>query len=454
MDYIGYSLFKFSVFIAFLLSTFFLARKISFKWGGIFLFLNPVLLLVVFYFSYGGIDMISLILVVLSFVFSGWISWKNYIFPFETLKRAVKSFIDENIKTHGKVSDVERDSSDTSRGNSDTIKIVKFFETLESEDLPDEMKDMCKVMRLYAEKLEDEKTKVDRMNKMYLYLTNFARYSFSETDKEKLLKEIGNFIEYVIPEKQILLWSEELQKFIKGDQMSFSDIERIKMGKMEDEKHGFVAFPIPKNGDNYAFIIIKGGKIDPHERTFVYLVSKFAESVLKRIDRENEIQLKAITDPLTGIYNRRYFITRLDQQFSKYKRFKKGYSIIIFDIDNFKRINDRYGHFIGDEVLKGFSNVLKEGVRGYDIPARFGGDEFVILLEEVPKDDAVKVAKRIAKKFSDLKELKGMIEEGISVSWGVASIEEADSSYDEILKLADKRLFKAKSLGKGVGAWE
>jgi len=240
---------------------------------------------------------------------------------------------------------------------------------------------------------------------------------------------------------------------VKGQGMSLSDIERIRMGKMEDDKEGYVAFPINKNGDNYAFIILKGN-VGPHERTFVYLVSKFAESVLKRIDRENEIQLKAITDPLTGIYNRRYFVTHLAQQFSKYKRFKKAYSVIIFDIDNFKNLNDKYGHFIGDEILKGFAETMKNAVRGYDVPARFGGDEFILLIEDVPKDDAVKIAKRISQKFSEFKDIKTMLDEDISVSWGLASVDEASSSYDEILKLADKRLFKAKSLGKGIGVWD
>jgi diguanylate cyclase (GGDEF) domain len=186
----------------------------------------------------------------------------------------------------------------------------------------------------------------------------------------------------------------------------------------------------------------------------VFIVSKFAESIMKRIDKEKEIELKAITDPLTGIYNRRYFISRLEQNFEKFKRTGRSYAVAIFDIDKFKSINDTYGHIVGDGVLRTFSSVLKSSVRKYDVPARFGGDEFVLLLDEIEKENAVGAAKRISTRFSMSEDLRAIITEGISVSWGLASVNEAPSSYDEIIKLADKRLLKAKELGGDRGVWE
>jgi len=311
------------------------------------------------------------------------------------------------------------------------------------------------LLSLLLSRVQNELSEAKNMNNYLIYLTNFARYSVIESDKRKVLLEVGNFLEYVFPKKKISVFilQDSEHEILKGKEFVEPFINQITRGKLEDDAGGYISFPLLKNGGYHGFIVIFGD-LNVAERNFVFIVSKFAESIMKRIDKEKEIELKAITDPLTGIYNRRYFISRLEQNFEKFKRTGRSYAVAIFDIDKFKSINDTYGHIVGDGVLRTFSSVLKSSVRKYDVPARFGGDEFVLLLDEIEKENAVGAAKRISTRFSMSEDLRAIITEGISVSWGLASVNEASSSYDEIIKLADKRLLKAKELGGDRGVWE
>jgi diguanylate cyclase (GGDEF)-like protein len=311
------------------------------------------------------------------------------------------------------------------------------------------------LLSLLLLRVQNELSEAKNMNNYLIYLTNFARYSVIESDKRKVLLEVGNFLEYVFPKKKISVFilQDSEHEILKGKEFVEPFINQITRGKLEDDSGGYISFPLLKNGGYHGFIVVFGD-LNLAERNFVFIVSKFAESIMKRIDKEKEIELKAITDPLTGIYNRRYFISRLEQNFEKFKRTGRVYAVAIFDIDKFKSINDTYGHIVGDGVLRTFSSVLKSSVRKYDVPARFGGDEFVLLLDEIEKENAVGAVKRISTRFSMSEDLRAIITEGISVSWGLASVNEAPSSYDEIIKLADKRLLKAKELGGDRGVWE
>lgn len=149
-------------------------------------------------------------------------------------------------------------------------------------------------------------------------------------------------------------------------------------------------------------------------------------------------------DPLTGIYNRKKFDEEIDKWISFSKRYDSSFSLILFDIDDFKRINDKYGHIVGDSVIKNIAEIISKSIRDTDIFARWGGDEFVILLPNTDIQQAKEIAERMRKYIRDnLYEM----EENITCSFGLASYEKNDTTQS-LLRKADDLLFKAKTKGK------
>gem|GEM_PF-1180806 len=163
---------------------------------------------------------------------------------------------------------------------------------------------------------------------------------------------------------------------------------------------------------------------------------------------KKELEELAITDPLTGLFNRRYLMFKLKEEFLRSIRYNKTFSLIILDLDKFKDINDTFGHEEGDELLRFISNKLKGAVRATDIVARFGGDEFVVLLPEANKIEAVALADRIRSgSFKENLPYKYRI---VSGSFGVATFrpDKSLSSELDLLKLADSALYRSKRLGR------
>ncbi len=158
----------------------------------------------------------------------------------------------------------------------------------------------------------------------------------------------------------------------------------------------------------------------------------------------NEIIKLVFYDPLTSAYNRKYFFHILKKEVKRAKRFNHHLSLIYIDLDDFKKINDTYGHQVGDEILKFFSNLISQNIRKIDIFARLGGEEFVILLPEMSLKNAIKVANRILDliKNTTYKDIK------LSASIGVTSLKK-DDTFTSFLERADKAMYLAKKSGKG-----
>ena len=158
----------------------------------------------------------------------------------------------------------------------------------------------------------------------------------------------------------------------------------------------------------------------------------------------------AITDQLTGLYNRRYMARHLDTQVAQALASKKPLSFLIMDIDYFKAINDTHGHSIGDEILRGFAGRLKANVRGIDLACRYGGEEFVVIMPETDVSFAYAVAERLRQSVADLPFPVSTNTAGltVTVSIGVTSIERADDTSDTVLKRADQALYRAKRDGR------
>jgi diguanylate cyclase (GGDEF)-like protein len=182
-------------------------------------------------------------------------------------------------------------------------------------------------------------------------------------------------------------------------------------------------------------------------RVRVHLKIKSLQDELKR---SNEM-LKQLsnTDPLTGLYNRRYLMEMLEKELMRTKRKGTHLSLIMLDIDHFKRVNDQYGHQSGDEVLIVVAGLAASDRRGYDFTARYGGEEFVIALPETGHKDALMIAERV-RRHIELHVFSGPISQlKVTVSLGVATYPTDDiTSIDDLFRDADRALYRAKSSGR------
>lgn len=160
---------------------------------------------------------------------------------------------------------------------------------------------------------------------------------------------------------------------------------------------------------------------------------------------EERLKQLASTDPLTGLANRRRLMEFLTQSWQRSQRFESTFSVIMADIDFFKKINDEYGHPSGDAVLQAVATQLQSMVRKVDLVARFGGEEFVIVMQEASLDAAVELAQRMRQAISALR-LKG-IEQAVTCSFGVAQLT-PERNVDQLLKQADEALYHSKLTGR------
>ena len=159
-------------------------------------------------------------------------------------------------------------------------------------------------------------------------------------------------------------------------------------------------------------------------------------------------------DPLTGLENRRSLVEFGEVQLRLAQRYHSFFSIMLLDLDHFKKINDTYGHLIGDEILKNIAKILKESIRNVDHLGRFGGEEFVIILPNTSLENAVIVAERIRGVIANFKH---NIEDHIiqiTVSIGIASYSRQDNDINQIIERADQALYKAKSSGRNCSITE
>jgi two-component system cell cycle response regulator len=168
-------------------------------------------------------------------------------------------------------------------------------------------------------------------------------------------------------------------------------------------------------------------------------------------DTEYHMMLRnmAIKDGLTRIYNKRYFTEVLEKECEYNRRNHVGLSLILFDIDHFKQINDTWGHPAGDFILKHLAQLIDNEARGYDVFARYGGEEFVILLRGSTLEAAIRIAERVREEVEECVFTYDEIDLKITVSLGVAHWEgEEDMSEKELVEAADRRLYEAKDGGR------
>ena len=198
-----------------------------------------------------------------------------------------------------------------------------------------------------------------------------------------------------------------------------------------------------------AWVFADGRPFGESEREQARLVAGHAALALQNAERYHRAKERAFVDDVTGVYNARYLLQATEREIQRAERSGKELSVLFLDLDRFKRVNDEHGHLVGSQVLRQLSRVLAECVRQVDTLARYGGDEFTILLVDTPHDAAMGVAERIRCTVADT-----LFEGGaggpvrLTISIGVATSPRHARERDALLDCADKAMYRAKSLGR------
>jgi diguanylate cyclase (GGDEF)-like protein len=166
----------------------------------------------------------------------------------------------------------------------------------------------------------------------------------------------------------------------------------------------------------------------------VYRINRFY------LEQHSLVYIKSVTDQLTNVYNRRYLMKVLLEKKSNLLSYFSHYTVIMVDINNFKSVNDVYGHLIGDEVLKALGQLLNDSCRKYDICGRYGGDEFMVILPETEIAEALAFCERIKEKFLQISKKYPKVD--FSIAHGIANSKE--KTVKEIINLADAQLYNRK----------
>jgi diguanylate cyclase (GGDEF)-like protein len=183
-------------------------------------------------------------------------------------------------------------------------------------------------------------------------------------------------------------------------------------------------------------------------KQLVRALADHAALALVNLTLLEQLREQSISDPLTGLYNRRYLYQEMQQEMALWERSRAAFAIILLDIDHFKSFNDRYGHDIGDEVLIAMADLLQQQIRKTDIACRLGGEEFVVLLTHTDQQQATTRAETIRMAVKKLV-IPGIDpEHRISVSAGVAIFPHHGADAMQLLRAADQALYESKHNGR------
>ncbi len=199
------------------------------------------------------------------------------------------------------------------------------------------------------------------------------------------------------------------------------------------------------NGDRIQTHTLKDG-----DKIQVGSISILKFSYQDDLERTFQEQLfdRGLKDGTTGIYNKRYLLDRIDSDYSHAQRHRTNLSLLMFDIDHFKKINDTYGHPAADSALKDLALIVRKTLRTSDVFARYGGDEFVVLMREIDDAGTLVLAKRIRKLIKKHKFIFEGMQISFTISLGIASLSDKVSNASELIQVADKYLYKAKQAGR------
>lgn len=261
-------------------------------------------------------------------------------------------------------------------------------------------------------------------------------------DTEIALYEVAKELSQSLEESDVLNAFKEKVSKIFG----ITDCAFIEKPPLEKKDNGCGLMKVSRGSRGFLYFIVRDfGKISKAKMTT--LLTQL-ELFLKRSQLYREIQELSITDGLTGVYVRRYFLERLKEELSRADISGSTLSYILLDVDKFKSINDTYGHIVGDAVLKEIAGILSASLRSIDMCARFGGEEFCLMLPETTKDQAFVASQRIRLKVQEAGIRVFNENLACTISMGLASYPDDAGQINALIDKADRALYRAKAQGR------
>lgn len=260
-------------------------------------------------------------------------------------------------------------------------------------------------------------------------------------DTETLYDITSEICKYLDIDKVFASFKEQVNRYI--------NISECKFFKNETDlplDKNYIIIPLTVENKSIGFLLANGIKSEDKDK-FHILTQQFLLG-LKRAFLYQKVQESAIMDDLTQVFSRRHSLERLKEEIERSNKFKYHISFLMVDIDRFKECNDRYGHLVGDGILREVSKTIKENLRQIDFIGRYGGEEFLIILSETDKMQARVASERIRQAIEN-KHIRIYDEDlRVTVSIGVSSFPEDGKQVEELIENSDAALYQAKVTGR------
>lgn len=354
-------------------------------------------------------------------------------------------------------------------------------------DLYKKLRKVNRMLRVQKKRLLEERNALKKWGDDLSLLNDLSKAVVATLDTDKIVFTAYSRMQEIVPHdvlsvvlfKQKKLWvlspvklyvneTEEIKKLVLqtikkivdvADEGSYKmEVKHLKRG--EAVKCGLNGL----NGSNRLFLPMEIGKnrigalhlirysdepFSEHEYNIVSMIVSTLTLALRNSEIHREVQELATIDSLTGIYNKRYFCETLAKEFKCTMRYQSPVSLVMIDLDNFKSINDQYGHQAGDTVLREIAAMIGKSLREIDVPARYGGDEIAVILPETAIEQAFFVAKRIKRLIEERPiEFKGK-HINATASFGISSCPNSViKTVDDMIAVADSALYDAKRYGR------
>lgn len=345
---------------------------------------------------------------------------------------------------------------------------------------------VIKTLEETCQELSEKNTQLDQKVYETTLLFEISRTLIGFSDREYILEELAKkLLSFHVCQAALILLPDENQKSLKvlsfvGKEKSECDkrmlqipienapfpLERINDEGVFDAKteptlfkfvHGVLgiadmkqvlAIPLStqlyRGGSLHIVRSMQHPSISPDD---IRLLRSIASQTAVALESSQNFE-KSITDEMTRIYNKRYFLSQLDNELDKSSRRATPMSLLLLDVDHFKKFNDTYGHQTGDLVLKKVAQVMKQVCRKYDVPARYGGEEFAVILPGTDTVGATVIAERLRKSIADTVVESGGSHLKVTTSIGLATAPEHAKNAHAIVEAADKALYEAKKAGR------
>lgn len=226
-----------------------------------------------------------------------------------------------------------------------------------------------------------------------------------------------------------------------------------RFAKVGDAEHvrGWIGLPLIFRDQMIGFLSVDSRKVGAYTETDARLAQAFADQAAIAIQNSRlyeSVERLAATDPLTGIFNRRSLFERAKHEFDRYLRYQTPVAVVMIDIDHFRRVNNTYGHQVGDDVLRQVASRLQNSIRQVDLIGRYGGEEFMVMLTDLDHVSVKEIADRLGQSISETPIQVEHNAVAVTLSIGVAIAHPSCATLDDLIYAADKALYMAKAAGR------